>query len=101
MRHTATFVWLAQTHCDLRISQPQICVKFLKINLWGRLGGPVGEASDFSSGHDLTVGGFEPRVGLCADSSELGAASDSVAPSLSAPPLLGLCLPFLSRLNKH
>ena len=39
----------------------------------GRLGGPVGEASDFGSGRDLTVRGFEPRVGLCADSSEPGA----------------------------
>ena len=39
----------------------------------GRLGGSVGEASDSGSGHDLTVGEFEPRVGLCADSSEPGA----------------------------
>ena len=28
---------------------------------------------DFSSGHDLTIREFEPRVGLCADSSEPGA----------------------------
>ena len=28
---------------------------------------------DFGSGPDLTVGEFEPRVGLCADSSEPGA----------------------------
>ena len=40
---------------------------------WGRLGGSVGEASDFGSGHDLTVHRFEPRVGLCADGSEPGA----------------------------
>ena len=39
----------------------------------GRLGGSVGWASDFGSGHDLTVREFEPRVGLCADSSEPGA----------------------------
>ena len=44
-----------------------------KIKFWGRLGGSVGYASDFSSGHDLTVGEFEPRVGLCADSWEPGA----------------------------
>ena len=25
---------------------------------------------DFGSGHDLTVRGIEPRVGLCADSAE-------------------------------
>ena len=29
--------------------------------------------SDFGSGHDLVVCGFEPHVGLCADSSEPGA----------------------------
>ena len=39
----------------------------------GRLGGSVGEASDFGSGHDLVVCEFESHVGLCADSSELGA----------------------------
>ena len=36
----------------------------------GRLGGSVGWAADFGSGHDLAVREFEPRVGLCADSSE-------------------------------
>ena len=41
----------------------------------GRLGGSVGEASAFSSGHDLVVHEFESRVGLCADSSEPGAWS--------------------------
>ena len=39
----------------------------------GPPGGSVGEASDFDSGHDLTVPGFEPLVGLCAGSSEPGA----------------------------
>ena len=34
----------------------------------GRLGGSVGHGSDFCLGHDLTVCGSEPRVGLCADS---------------------------------
>ena len=37
---------------------------------------------DLSSGHDLTVCGFEPCVGLCAD--RVGPAWDS----LSAPPSL-------------
>ena len=44
-----------------------------KASLSGLLGGFVGEASDFGSGHDLTVCEFEPRVGLCADSSQPGA----------------------------
>ena len=43
------------------------------VNILGRLGGSVGWVSDFSSGHDLAVGGFEPRVGLCAGGSEPGA----------------------------
>ena len=63
----------------------------------GHPGGSVGQASDFSSGHDLAVREFEPRLGLCADSSE--PALDSVSPSFSAPPLLTLC-PSLSKINK-
>ena len=39
----------------------------------GHLGGSVGWASDFGSGHDLEVRGLKPRVRLCADSSEPGA----------------------------
>ena len=41
-----------------------------KINAQGRLGGSVGWASDFSSGRDLAVREFEPRVGLWAYGSE-------------------------------
>ena len=40
---------------------------------------------DFSSGHDLTVCGFEPQVGLCAGSVE--PVWYSLSSSLSAPPL--------------
>ena len=45
---------------------------------------------DLGSGHDLTICGIEPHVGLCADSME--PTWDSVSPSLSAPPLLVLSL---------
>ena len=45
-------------------------------------------ALDFGSGRDLTVRGFEPCVGLCADRAE--PAWDSLSPSLSAPPALTL-----------
>ena len=53
--------------------------------------------SDFKSGHNLAVCEFEPHIGLGADGSELMAqslelASDSVSPSLSAPPSFMLCL---------
>ena len=37
----------------------------------------------FGSGHDLTVRGFEPRVGLCADS--MGPAWDPLSPPFSLP----------------
>ena len=47
--------------------------------------------------------GFEPRVRLCADSSEPGTCFGSSVPfSLSVPPLLMLSLSFsLSKINKH
>ena len=51
----------------------------------GRLGGSAGQASGFGSGHDLVVQGFEPRIWLCADSSEPGACFGiCVSLSLSA-----------------
>ena len=53
--------------------------------------------SDFGSGHHLTVCEFEPHVS-CADSSESEACSDSVSPSLTAPPLLAHAL-SLSKIN--
>ena len=69
----------------------------IKIHALGHLGGSVGWASNFGSGHDLAVHGFEPRVGLCADSQSLEPVSDSVSPSFSAPPLLMLCLCLKSK----
>ena len=44
-----------------------------KMQVQGCLGGSAGEASDLGSGHDRTVHELEPCVGLCADTSELGA----------------------------
>ena len=38
---------------------------------------------DLASGHDLTVHGIEPHIGLCTDSME--PALDSLFASLSAP----------------
>ena len=68
----------------------------------GRLGGSVGDTTDFGSGHGLTVGEFEPHVRLCADSSEPGACLDSVSPSLSLcpSPVHALCL-SVSLKNKY
>ena len=56
----------------------------LRNAVWGHLGGSVSYVLDFSSGHDLTVCGFEPCVGLCADSSEPGACFRfCVSPAIS------------------
>ena len=40
---------------------------------------------DLGSGHDLTVRGFEPHVGLCADGDGTEPAWDSVFPSRPLP----------------
>ena len=65
----------------------------LKVSSLGRLGGSIRSASDFSSGHGLAVCEFEPRVGLCADSSELGACFGFCVSSLSLHlSLLSVCL---------
>ena len=45
---------------------------------------------DFGSGHDLTVRGFKPRIGLCVESED--PARDALSPSFSAHPLLSLSL---------
>ena len=77
----------------------------LKQKSLGCLGGSVGWVSHFGSGHDLTVRGFEPHIGLCADSSEPGACFwFSVSFSLSAPPpfvhMLSLSFPLsLSKID--
>ena len=65
----------------------------------GRLGGSVGWASDFSSGQDLILVGLSPALGSVLTAHNLEPALDSVSPSLSAPPLLALCL-SLSKINK-
>ena len=67
----------------------------------GRLGDSVGWASDFGLGHDLTVRGFEPRVGLYADSSEPGACFGFwVSLSLCPSPAHARSL-SVSKINKN
>ena len=65
----------------------------VKAKAKGRLGGSVGRASDFSSGHDLTVSEFEPlRRGSVLTAQSLEPASDSVSPSLCPSPARALSL---------
>ena len=52
------------------------------------LGGSVGWASDFGSGHDLAVCESKPSSGSVLTAQILEPASDSVFPFPSAPPLL-------------
>ena len=61
-----------------------------------RLGGSVSGASDFSSGHDLAVAEFKPRIGIAAVGAE--PALDPLSPSFSVPAPLML---FLSPKNEH
>ena len=66
----------------------------------GRLGGAVGEASDFSSGPHLAVREFEPRVGLWADGSEPGTCFRfCVSLSLCPSPVHAVSL-SVSKINK-
>ena len=53
----------------------------------------------FGSGHDLTVCGMEPLVGLCDDS--MGPAQDSLSPSLSLPLPHSLSLKNKLTLTSH
>ena len=53
---------------------------------------------DFGSGYNLTVCELEPRIGLCADSTE--PAWNSLSPSFSAPSLCA-CMCTLSLSLSH
>ena len=69
-----------------------------KTLMQGRLGGSVASVSDFGSGRDLTVRGFEPRIGLCADSS--ACFGFCVSLSLCPSPILSLSLSLSLSKNK-
>ena len=56
-----------------------------KIVLKGHLGGSVGGASDFGSGHDLAVHEFEPHTRLTAVSLLAQSLIQILCPPLSAP----------------
>ena len=60
-------------------------------HILGRLGGSVVYVSSFGSGRDLTVSSSSVS-GSMLTAQGLDPASDSVSPSLSAPPPLAVCL---------
>ena len=66
----------------------------LRVLIWLRSRVP-----EFGSGHDLTVCGFEPHMGICADSSELGACFGFCG-LLHSLPLPRLCAYSLFLKNK-
>ena len=67
----------------------------------GRLGGPIGWASNLGLGHDFVLHEFEPHVRLCADSSEPGVCFGFCV-SLSVYPSTACTLSLsLSKINKH
>ena len=59
---------------------------------WGHLGGAVGSASDFSQVTISRSGSSSPASGSGLMAQSLEPVSDSVSPSLSAPPPFMLCL---------
>ena len=88
-------LWASKEVAKIKLHSHQ---KYL---LMGHLGGSVGWASDFSSGHDLVVHEFQPCVQLWADSSEPGACF-CFCVSLSHCPWPTRILSLsLSKINKH
>ena len=82
-----------KSHHPCRRYSTSVTRVWLKKCSLGRLGGSVGWASGFGAGCDLAIREFEPRVGLCADSSEPGACFGfCVSLSLPLPCSLSLSI---------
>ena len=69
------------------------------IEVLGHLGGSVGWASDFDSGHDLKVHKFKVHIGPAAVSAE--PTTDRLSPFLSAPPLITFSLSKINIKNSE
>ena len=68
------------------MTKEQINETTSELKILGHLGGSVGWASNFGSGHDLAVQNSRPMSGSVLTAQSLEPASNSVSPSLSAPP---------------
>ena len=66
------YLLLMSDDCQLQRIKRIRRIGALRKEARGHLGGSVGWASDSGPSHDLTVHGFKPRVGLCADGSKPG-----------------------------
>ena len=94
---SSPFLWtisgpLYHVTCCIALRSYSLSAIVLIYSFVGCLGGLVGWASDFGSGHDLTVLSSSPASGSVLTAQSLEPVSDSVSPSLSAPPLFMLCL---------
>ena len=86
-------IWAALTREAQSLGHPTLGGRVLeKEDLWGTWVALVRD-----SDHDLTVGGFEPSIKLCSDSTE--PAWDSLSLSLSVYPSPSLSF-SLSKINK-
>ena len=85
---------------SLSAPPPLTLCLYQKINKLGAPGWRSRLSVRLQPGYDLAVREFEPRVGLWADGLE--PASNSVSPSLSAPPPFMLCLSLSpKKINKR
>ena len=85
---------LVDNQCVVEVELGMKWEQSLRLKLCGRAPGwSVSWASDFSSGHDLRVHGFNPLIGLCTDSAEPASNSLPLSLSLPAPSPFSLPLP--------
>ena len=78
----------------------RISIDLISKNLWGHLGGSVGEASNFGSGRHLRVPEFKPCIGFHDDNAEPAWDSFSFPLSLChIPEYTSVCILSL-KINK-
>ena len=99
VRGGGSFCPLEAQHCLFACVCLQVLLVFYAPNQRKLMRGAWVAQSDFGSGHDLAVCEFEPRIWLCADSSEPGACFRfCVSLSLCPSPAHALSL-SISKIN--
>ena len=71
-----------------------VLINYMEVNIRKRAGGPwVAQSAKHLTSAQVVISQFVgSSIRLCTTARSLEPASDSVSPSLSAPPLLALCL---------